>query len=116
MNTPTTVPQPTELSRPCEIKFGKLALKCVSCTPTEAADGFILKLVHSSSKQMKTPFGLKVTPIKHTFYMKVSEECVVGFEAEQDLDLFNIVERPFDVADTDTGEVITIWCKWLHIM
>jgi hypothetical protein len=102
-------------SRPCETKFGKLALKCVSCSATEAGDGFILTLKHESFKEMKTPFGVKKQPIRHTFYMKVSDECPVDTEADMNMDDFNIIERVFETKDETTGEVITMWLKWLHL-
>lgn len=118
----TTVPAiaPTTLvehvtSRECTTKFGKLALECTSCTQTDAKDGYILTLKHNSTKEMKTAFGKKVTPISYTFYMKVSEQCEVGFKAEQDLDVFNIVEREFTFTNDETGEPVTAWLKWLHL-
>jgi hypothetical protein len=102
-------------ARDCETKFGKLALKCVSCQPTEDKSGFILKLQHKSEITQKTPFGLKKVPVNHTFYMKVSEECKVGFEAPMNLDDFRIVERVFEVEDDTTNETTTMWLKWLHL-
>lgn len=110
----TTVPE-VITSRPCDTKFGTLALKCVSCTETDKKDGFILKLVHESAITTATAFGKKITPVKHTFYMKVAEECAVGFEATQDLNIFTITEREFVFPDAETAEEVTVWCKWLHV-
>ncbi len=114
MNT-QQITTPAETSRPCENPYKSLALKCVSCTENEAKDGFILKLVHQSTVETKTAFGKKVTPIKHTFYMKVAEPCVEGTEAVQDMTIFNIIERQFEAVDVDTNEVTTMWLKWLHV-
>lgn len=94
-----------------ERKFGKLLLECVSCTETKKEDGFILKLQHQSTKEMKTPFGKKVQPIQHTFYMKVADECEVGFKAEMNLDDMRIIERDYEIPET--GEIVLL--KWLHL-
>lgn len=119
MTNATQSPELPVTSRPCEIKFGKLALKCTKCTETkddkDVITGYILTLKHESVITTKTAFGTKLTPVKHTFYMKVSEPCIVGFEATQDLSIFNITERMFEFPDADTSEVVTVWCKWLHV-
>lgn len=113
-----TTPTAPVTSRPCETKFGKLVLKCSKCTETkddkDITTGYILTLKHESVITTKTAFGTKITPVKHTFYMKVSEPCTVGFEALQDLSIFNIVERPFSFVNDDS-EQVEVWCKWLHV-
>lgn len=109
--TPTVQPI---TSRICESKFGTLELTCINCTETEAKDGFIIKLLHHHEIITNTAFGTKVTPVKHTFYMKVIDPCEVGFKAKQDLDIFNIVERPFSFAN-EQAEQVEVWCKWLHV-
>lgn len=97
------------------IKFGKLMLECMSCTQTDAKDGYILKLQHHETKSVKTPFGLKVQPLQITFYMKVTEECKVSFKAVMDVDTMRIVERPFIMPENadNAGEVVML--KWLHL-
>ncbi len=96
-------------------KWGKVNLEVISCTSTEGYEGsgigYILKLQHKETKQMKTPFGLKVSNEQVTFYMKVAEECKVGFKADLDIDTMRVVERPFAIEDT--GEVVQL--KWLHL-
>lgn len=113
-----TTPTAPVTSRPCDITFGTLELKCTKCTETkddkDVTTGYILTLKHESKIVTKTAFGTKITPVKHTFYMKVSEPCEVGFTAKQDLDIFNIVERPFSFANDD-AEQVEVWCKWLHV-
>lgn len=96
-------------------QFGKLVLECMSCTATEAADGYILKLQHHETKSMKTPFGMKVQPIQHTFYMKVAEECEVGFKAEMDMDTMRIVERSFTMPEDADNAGVIVQLKWLHL-
>lgn len=113
VNATTPTLQPIT-SRICDIKFGTLELECTKCTETELKDGYILKLHHHHDVVTKTAFSTKVTPVKHTFYMKVSEPCAVGFKAKQDLNVFNIVERPFSFANGD-DEQVEVWCKWLHV-
>lgn len=105
----------TNVAKDNAIKFGKLVLECMSCTPTELGDGFILKLQHKDTKEMKTPFGKKVQPVQHTFYMKVAEECQVGFKAEMNLDTMRIVEREFEMPEDadNAGEIVML--KWLHL-
>lgn len=93
--------------------FGKLALECMSCTPTEKADGFILKLQHTHMLEKVTPFGKKVQPVQKTFYMKTAEQCEIGFTADMNLDEWRITERPFDIVDGDA--VTPVMLKWLHI-
>lgn len=85
----------------------------MSCTPSEN-EGFILKLQHREIKSSKTPFGLKTQPVQHTFYMKVAEECEVGFKAEMNVNDMRIVEREFTIPEGDNaGEVVML--KWLHL-
>lgn len=96
-----------------DFEFGTLNLKCASCTPTEKADGFILKLVHSHTIEKKTPFGNKVQPVQHTFYMKVQDECKPDFAADMNLDEWRITERPFVI--DENGEEKEILLKWLHL-
>ena len=94
--------------------FGKLALKCVSCTETDKKDGFILKLQHQHLIEKVTPFGKKSQPVQHTFYMKVAESCAVDFTAEMNLDEWKITERPFEFTDEDSV-VQNVNLKWLHL-
>jgi hypothetical protein len=96
-------------------KFGKLALECTACTPTEKNDGFILTLKHKDHVEANTPFGKKVVDKQLTFFMKVAEECKVGFKADMDIDSFIVKERPFDTTDTTVGNDGIIMLKWLHL-
>ena len=75
--------------------------------------GFVLTLKELGTSMAKsTPFGdTKTNPVKATYYMKTDTAPAVGFEAEIDLDDYDIIERPFTPEDSDTE----ITLKWLHI-
>ena len=107
--------QNVETVRECTTKFGKLELECTKCTENTAKDGFVLTLKHERIVQTKTPFGMKKTPVSHTFFMKVAEECKVGFTAVLDLDDFVIKERLYVPDEPLEDGTTEMWLKWLHV-
>lgn len=78
--------------------------------------GEILKLQNKQEgKTLKTAFGTKTQNVQITYYMKV-DECPlkVGSKETLDLDMFNIVERPFTIEEGENaGSDIIL--KWLQI-
>lgn len=62
--------------------------------------GYIITLQSKETKTMDTPFGKKVQESQLTYYMKVTEAQPVGKEAPMDVDLFEIVERPYVIPAT----------------
>ena len=90
-------------------------LTLISKTPSENG-GEILKLQNADEKAEQTAFGMKTQKTQVTYYMKV-DKCPLakGKSADLDLDMFNIVERPFEIEDEETKEMKTIHLKWLHL-
>lgn len=71
---------------------------------------FLVKITNERSVSM-----LGVTKVaKMTYYVALPAKPKVDSEHELDLDLFNVVERPYDRVDDD-GVVTTLMLKWLHI-
>ena len=99
-----------------EFGFGTLNLQVMTSTATEKNDGYIVKLQHSSTKNEKTPFGVKTQKVQHTFYMKLDDAPEVGFKADMNLDEWRITERPY-IIDDETSDMHgqTIMLKWLHM-
>lgn len=84
-----------------------LRVKVASVGNKTTNGNFIHKIV---SEKKVTVLGIeKINKI--TYYVALPAAAKVGSEHEINLDLFNVVERPFEVPDT--GEVIML--KWLHI-
>lgn len=58
--------------------------------------------------------GTKLTGSQSTFYMATVAPVPVGSEHDLNMDLFQVVERPYEVTDKVTGEVKTLPLKWLR--
>lgn len=49
-----------------------------------------------------------------TYYAALKGAAKVGTEEVVDLTRFDIVERPYEVTDEDSGELRTMMLKWLY--
>jgi hypothetical protein len=67
--------------------------------------GYIITLQSKESKSMQTPFGLKTQESQLTYYMKVTEAQPIGKEADMDINLFDVVERPYTIPATPASFV-----------
>lgn len=81
------------------------------CTPNQKG-GFVWKL----NTVVKTEaFGIK-KDVKRTFYIgNMPASVEPDTEVKDDLNRFDVVERPFDTVEESTGEQQTIMLKWLHV-
>jgi hypothetical protein len=88
----------------------KVKFTVVSCNPNQN-QGFVFKL---ETIEQATAFGLTKT-IKRTYYIGGMPEAVeVGKEFEEDIDKFEIVERPYEIVNENQEREI-IYLKWLHV-
>ena len=83
----------------------------VGCNPSNEGKTFVWKL---SANQTAKVFGITKT-IKRTYYIGgMPADVKIGTELQEDLNKFEIVERAFDVVNSETGEATTVMLKWLH--
>lgn len=107
--------------------MNSITLTCISSTATQKQDGFIVKLQTTADKSVVTAFGSKTQKSQTTYYIKLDTPVKVGFSAPLDLDMFTIVERPFDLEVDATpanpamgiaaepARTETVLLKWLQI-
>ena len=69
---------------------------------------FITKLVSQIEIDLGPVLGKKVK--KETMYISTAKQAGTGVELELDMNMFNVVERPFD--HPESGEIML---KWLHL-
>jgi hypothetical protein len=85
----------------------------VSAQPT--SNGNFIHTLKTEGNNAVTVFGEEKKANGLTYYIALKGQQKVGAKDTIDLDLFNIVERPFDVTDEQSGEVTTYLLKWLHV-
>jgi hypothetical protein len=49
-----------------------------------------------------------------TYFVALKQAAQVNASEIMDLDRFDVVERPFDIVDEETGEERTLLLKWLY--
>lgn len=79
----------------------------ISSNPSNEGKTFVTKI--TNKVVVKTFAGDKTK--SETYYISGSKQLKVGAKVEVDLDIFNVMEHPFE--NPDTGEVIQL--KWLHL-
>lgn len=80
--------------------------KVIACNPSNEGKTYVWKLVIESSAVV---FGITKT-VKRTYYIGgMPKAAEVGAEFKEDLNRFNVVERPFETEDG------VIMLKWLHV-
>lgn len=83
----------------------------LGCNPSNEGKTFVWKLAVESKVSV---FGVEKT-VKRTYYIGgMPEQAEKGATFQENMDKFEIVERPFEVVDEQTGETTTVMLKWLH--
>lgn len=75
---------------------------------------FFTKLESKHFKVIETAFGPVQSSQSETYYMFLGKEPKLGFKAELDVSLFDIVDKPFHTIKEGTGEPVTIMLKYLY--
>lgn len=90
----------------------KVTVAKVSAQPT--SNGNYIHSVKTEGKK-ETVLGVEKSSSQLTYFIALPKPVAVGTTDNLDLDKFRVEERPYEVADTDTGEMKTLMLKWLHI-
>lgn len=90
----------------------KVKVAKVSAQPT--TNGNYIHTVKTEGKK-EVVFGVEKPASQLTYFIALPSAVPVGTEDNLDLDKFRVEERPYEVADQDTGEMKTLMLKWLHI-
>lgn len=86
----------------------KVAFEVLQSTPSNEGKTFVWKL---QVIELVEAFGVKKS-VKRTYYIGgMPVEGVVGTKIVEDINKFEIIERPFD--NPESGE--TMLLKWLHV-
>lgn len=88
-----------------------MELTIESSNPSNGGKSFVTKLVSSKTIDLGI-LGIKETKV--TYYISAPKQGVKGTKVTLDMDLFKVVEHPFEVTN-DAGEIEVINLKWLHI-
>lgn len=89
----------------------KVLFTVVTCNPNEK-QGFVFKL--EVNEEVKA-FGMTKN-IKRTYYIGGMPAAVEpGATFEEELNMFEIKERSYEIDNEETGQRETIWLKWLHV-
>jgi hypothetical protein len=79
--------------------------KVISSNPSNEGKSFVTKLNYTTT--VATFVGEKTK--SETYYISGSKQLEVGIEVDVNLDMFKVVEHPFEI----DGEEIML--KWLHL-
>ena len=85
----------------------------IKCTASTKNKGVNIVTVRNVSEGVEA-LGTKLTGNQSTYYMATMAPVPVGSEHQLNMDLYEIQERPYQVADATTGEIKTIPLKWLR--
>jgi len=90
----------------------KVTVSKVSSKPSKNGN-----YIHTVKTEGKTVNALGVDKVSGqlTYFIALPKAVKVGSEHELDMDQFRVEERPYEVADTTTGEMQKLMLKWLHI-
>ena len=80
---------------------------------TEATTGNFIHTLKTEGKTIKV-LGQDMVANGLTYYAALKSDAGVNSKGEIDLDAFDVVERPFNTTDKDTGEELTLKLKWLY--
>ena len=83
-----------------------------SSNPT-TNNSFCNKLVAKNQIIVPTAFGNNVSNTQETYYLFTDKQNAKGFEAELNLDSFDIVEKPYAITKED-GTMETVNLKYLY--
>ena len=90
----------------------KVTVAKVSTQPT--TNGNFIHTVKTGGKTVNV-LGVDKVSSQLTYFIALPKAVAAGTEHELDLDQFRVEERPYEVADEQTGEMKTLMLKWLHI-
>jgi hypothetical protein len=90
----------------------KLTFIVLGCNPSNEGKTFVWKLGTSTEV---TIFGIKKTVVRTYYIGGMPSEVTKDTKFTEDMSRFDVVERPFEVVDEQTGEANTIMLKWLHV-
>lgn len=89
----------------------KTAFQVIGSNPSNEGKTHVWKLSVTSIAKI---FGIEKT-VKRTYYIGgMPAAGVVDTVFHEDMDKFEIVERPFDFVGDD-GVSVTVMLKWLHV-
>jgi hypothetical protein len=80
---------------------------------TEATTGNFIHTLKTEGKTIKV-LGQDMPSNSLTYYAALKGPAELNSKGDIDLDAFDIVERPFNTTDKDTGEELTLKLKWLY--
>ena len=77
-------------------------------------NNFCNKISCKADVSVATAFGNVTQSKSLTYYLFTEEENKIGMEAELDIALFDVVEKPFTISNEETGEDEEIQLKYLY--
>jgi len=90
----------------------KVTVSKVSATASK--NGNFIHTVKTEGKKVSV-LGIEKTSGALTYFIALPSAAPLNSQHELDMDQFSVTERPYEVADRETGELTTIMLKWLHI-
>lgn len=94
--------------------MGIIKVKVSKVSATASTNGNFIHTVKTEGKKINVMGQEKVSGAL-TYFIALPGQTPVGSEHEIDMDLFTVTERPYEVVNTETGEMQTLQLKWLHI-
>lgn len=85
----------------------------LKCTPSTKNQGVNIVTVRNVAEGVQA-LGTTLTGTQSTYYMATTGPVAVGSQHELNMDLYQVTERPYQVADKVTGEIKTLQLKWLR--
>lgn len=93
-------------------------MKNFKCTKsTESSKGGFINTLQCKVVKSIDIFGQSHTQEStETYYIKTAKTIAVNSTCDLDIStMFNVTVRDYNTVDKETGEVITIPCKWLSV-
>lgn len=88
-------------------------IKVTVAKVTETSNGNFIHTLKTEGKTVKL-LGQDMVSNGLTYYASLKTAAEVKSTGEFDLDMFDVVERPFETTDEKSGEEITLQLKWLY--
>ena len=94
--------------------MAKIKVSVSRCSSKASSRGNYIHTLKTEGKTIQV-LGQEKVSGQITYFIALAKPTKVGTEHELDMDMFRVEERPYEVANPDTGEKQTLMLKWLHI-